>query len=123
MLAAYEGVELRAIAFKVVIEPLAEPERIIAIVKERQDSFRRGRVLSIGKVAAEKLPDLRVGDLVLYAQSVACTNAVKNRHIVAHDHVLAVVVDVGGGKTPLQLAEEAADFERLKALASTGQAQ
>ena len=91
MLAPYENRELRAIAYKVIVEPEPEPERVIAIVKERDDAFRIGRILSIGDEAARKVPELRVGDRVLYAQSVSCTTAVRNRHIVHHDHVICAV--------------------------------
>lgn len=92
---ALEGLTLRAIAFKVIVEPEPEPKRAIHIVKDMADAFRVGRVLSIGKEAADKLPDLRVGDRVLYAQTTSCTTAVKGRHIVHHDHVLCVVEGEG----------------------------
>ena len=101
MLAPYEVTkvgELRAIAFKVVVQPEPEPERTIQVVRERDDVFRIGRVVSIGSEANEKIPDLMVGDRVLYAQSMATTTAVKDRHVVPHDHVLCIVED-------LQLAE------------------
>lgn len=88
---ALEGLELRAIAFKVIVQPEPEVDRIVHVIKERDDAFRVGRILSIGKEAAEKLPELRVGDRVLYAQSTSCTTAVKDRHVVHHDHVLCVV--------------------------------
>lgn len=88
-----EGSELRAIAFKVIVKPDPKPEPLIEIIQERADSFRTGRVLSIGAIAREKNPDLRVGDRVLYAQSTSCTTAVKDRHVVNHDHVLCVVED------------------------------
>lgn len=91
MLAPYETRELRAIAYKVIIEPEPEPERVIHVVKEREDSFRIGRVISIGSEANEKIPELAVGDRVLYAQTVSCTTAMKDRHIVHHDHVLCIV--------------------------------
>ena len=91
MLAPYDTAELRAIAFKVIVEPEPAPERIIAIVQDSADNFRIGRVLSIGREAGTKVPELAVGDRVLYAQSVSCTTAVKNRHVVHHDHILCVV--------------------------------
>jgi hypothetical protein len=93
MLAPYEGKEVRAVAGKVILEPEEAPERIIEIVREREDAFRVGRVISIGREAAKELPDLRIGDRVLYAQGVACTTAVKDRHIVAHDTILCALDD------------------------------
>lgn len=93
MLAPYETLPLRAIAFKVIIEPEPAPERLIHVVKETEDAFRIGRVLSIGKEAQEKMPDLKVGDRVLYAQLTSCTTAVKDRHIVKWDHVICGVDD------------------------------
>ncbi len=91
MLAPYEKTELRAIAEKVIVVPEDEPARLIEVVKERPDSFRIGRVLSIGLEAAKQLPELAVGDRVLYAQSVACTTAVKDRHVMHYDQVIAIV--------------------------------
>lgn len=99
MLAPYSraelGGELRAIAYKVVVEPEPEPERLVAVVKSQEDSFRVGRVVSVGKVAAEKIPELEPGLRVLYAQGHSCTTAVEGRHIVHHDHVLCVVEGEG----------------------------
>jgi co-chaperonin GroES (HSP10) len=94
MLAPYETAkigELRAVAYKIVVEPEPAPERVIALVRDRPDVFRIGRVVSIGSEANEKIPELAVGDRVLYSQSVACTTAVKDRHIVHHEHVLCIV--------------------------------
>lgn len=96
MLAPYDCDDvgpLLAVAFKVIIEPEPEPQRTIHVVKDRADSFRIGKVLSLGSEANEKLPELAIGDRVLYVQSQACTTAVKNRHIVHHEHVLCVVLD------------------------------
>jgi hypothetical protein len=95
MFAAYPAMSLRAIAFKVIVEPEREAsdDRLITIVKSAKDSFRIGRVLSVGAVAKEKVPELEPGVRVLYAQSVACTNACEDRHIVHHDHVLCIVAE------------------------------
>lgn len=93
MLTPYEGVKLRAVGVKVIVEPEPEPETAIALVKNQPDSFRLGRVVSIGSEAATHLPDLRVGERVLYAQSVACTTAVKGQHVVHWEHVIAPVVE------------------------------
>ncbi len=95
MLAAYREMTLRAVAYKVIVEPEKEAtdDRLIAIVKHTKDSFRLGRVLSVGAVAKEKVPELEPGVRVLYAQSVACTTAVENRHVVHHDHVLCIVAE------------------------------
>jgi co-chaperonin GroES (HSP10) len=91
--------ELRAIAGKLVIEPEASPppSTLIEIVRpERdEDTFVTGRVLSIGPEAATELPGVKVGDRVLYSQSVSATNAAtrggKARHIVHHSHVLCAI--------------------------------
>jgi hypothetical protein len=103
MLAPYElggTAELRATGRKVVVEPEPAPERLVHVVKDRDDSFRIGRILSMGIEAADKLRELKVGDRVLYAQSVACTTAVtkrdkagssKARHIVDHEAILCGV--------------------------------
>jgi hypothetical protein len=94
MLAPYEPSrvgEARAIAFKICVEPEDEPERAIALVRSLPDTFRIGRVLSIGSAALEAIPELAVGDRVLYAQSVACTTAMARRHFVHHDHVVCIV--------------------------------
>lgn len=93
MLTAYPTLDLRAIAYKVIVAPEAEAKSasVIEIVTSLKDAFRIGKVLSVGAVAKEKVPELEPGVRVLYAQSVACTTAVEGRHIVHHDHVIAVI--------------------------------
>jgi hypothetical protein len=93
--------ELRAPGVKIVIEPEDPPKasELIEVVrgKGEEDTFRIGRVLSMGTEAARELPDVQPGDRVLYPQTVAATNAAerggKPRHIVHWDKVLAAVVE------------------------------
>jgi hypothetical protein len=92
MLAPYEPRRCRAVAAKVVIHPEPEPERLISRPDNMQaDSFRIGRILSIGTDAAKALPELAEGDYVLYVQSTACTTAMRDRAIVHHDAVICGV--------------------------------
>jgi co-chaperonin GroES (HSP10) len=88
--------ELRATAYKVIVEPEETvTSSLLTIVRKDEDSFRIGRVLSLGVEASRKLPDVKRGDRVLYAASTACVNGAtrggKPRHIVHHDHVLCAV--------------------------------
>jgi co-chaperonin GroES (HSP10) len=90
------GEELRGAGTKVIIAPEKPRERLVHLVRGDgdEDTFVLGRIVSVGTEAGRELgPDLKVGDRVLYAQSAAAKNAVKDRHVVRWDHVLCGIAE------------------------------
>lgn len=89
---------LRALAERVIVQPLGEPEHAIRLIERYDPVFAIGVVLSIGKGAQDECPDLRLGQRVLYSQEVSAKFG--DKHVC---HPSAILAEVEEGVTVREL--------------------
>lgn len=89
---------IRALAERVILEKLTEPEGLLRLIQRHDPVFAIGIVLSIGEGALRECPDLRLGARVLYSQDVSAKFG--DKHVV---HPSAILVEVDEGVTVREL--------------------